>query len=252
MFYKDNINEINNSGLNRLFIDEVYAVGKILKISESQTHYLKTVMRLVAGKKIAIFNGIDGEWLAKIITLEKKIGNLELLKCLRPQEKSPNCWLLFPPIKSLRTDFLVEKSTEIGVRKLIPIRTDYSQVNRFNTKKHIYHAIEASEQCGRLDVPIIETLSSLEGMLQYWPESRILLFCDETGGEPISFAASEYINKESGFAVLVGPEGGFSPAEHLILKSKPFVRSVNLGSYILRTETAAITALSTTLNIKGL
>ena len=244
MFLKNKQNKISNSIRIRLFVEGKYGKGCLLEISESQVHYLKNVMRLDAGKQITVFNGLDGEWLATIVNYERKgCGTIKLLALSKPYEVSPNCWLLFPPLRSLRTDYLIEKSTEIGVSKLIPVKTSYSQISRFNVRRHRSNAIEASEQCGRLDIPLIEPLLSLEDVLSMWPESRILFFCDETGGEPILKASYGCAKSESGFGVLVGPEGGFTISERIKLKKQPFVRVVSLGSFKLRTETAAIAAL---------
>ncbi len=226
----------------RLFVPEPYEAGKLIRLDEKQSHYLAHVMRLRAGDAVAIFNGRDGEWLADIAVVEKKHVTLEAKARLKEQAASPDLWLCFAPIKN-KTELVVEKAVELGVSQIIAVFTHHTVVRSVNLEKLQAHATEAAEQCERLDVPSIETAKDLAHMLGAWPKDRTLLFADESGGgAPLktllpSLAPGKY-------AVLVGPEGGFSAEERHMLKVLPMVKGFSLGPRILRADTAAVAALA--------
>jgi 16S rRNA (uracil1498-N3)-methyltransferase len=152
----------------------------------------------------------------------------------------PDLWLLFAPLKKARTDFLVEKAVELGAARLIPVQTDFTNADRIRQDRLQAHAVEAAEQCGGLSVPVVEDLRPLPRLLADWPAGRHLMWCDETAlGAATALAALP----RGPWAVLIGPEGGFSPAEQARLRGLPFVQRVSLGPRILRAETAAVAAL---------
>jgi len=227
----------------RLYLEEGLQAGEAVRLSPPQAHYLGQVMRLSAGDRICLFNGQDGEWEAVLETLSKKNATAILKKRRRAQNRLPDLWLLFAPIKRDRIDILVEKATELGVTRLLPVLTERTTVRRVNAERLRAHAVEAAEQTGRLCVPAFEDLAPLARVLAHWPSERRLLFCDETGGgAPVLDALGAA--GPGPWAVLIGPEGGFAPAELDALRGLPFVTPASLGPRVLRADTAAIAALT--------
>lgn len=226
----------------RLFVPDPYKPGEQLALDGNQAHYLSHVMRADVGDKIAVFNGHDGEWLASVATIGKKHVTLALEKQLTKQKPSPDLWLAYAPIK-VQTEFVAEKATELGVSKILPVFTRHGVVKSVNEEKLRANVIEAAEQCGRHDVPLIETRKDLGELLSAWPKDRTLLYGDESGsGLPIkqllpTLSAGKY-------ALLVGPEGGFSEQEHHMLRISPFVKPFSMGPRILRADTASVAALA--------
>ncbi len=226
----------------RLFVDAPIAADVELPLETAQCHYLGTVMRLAPGATLAIFNGRDGEWRAAIATLRRGAGTLLPEAQTRPQPAANGPWLLFAPVKSSRTELLIEKACELGAAELWPVTTQYSQSKRVKPERLRAHAIEAAEQCGRLEVPDVHPIAALSAVLEAWPADRRLLFCDESGGPPALEALSN--TPPAPWAILIGPEGGFSPEERAGIRSRPYCVPVSLGPRLLRAETAAVASLS--------
>lgn len=226
----------------RLYCPERLHQHSTLTLPAKTVHYLMTVLRVRAGEKLLVFNAGDGEWLGEIAQATKKSVTVNLLSQTREARPTPDLWLLFAPIKAGRVDFLVEKATELGASALYPVNTDYTNASRVNHERLLAQATEAAEQCERFDVPTLHDFQPLTTALSTWPADRKLLYCDESGGgQPIS-AALKTLKSEK-LAVLVGPEGGFSPKERDWLKRQPYTVPVGLGPRILRAETAALAAL---------
>ncbi|MBT3370621.1 MAG: 16S rRNA (uracil(1498)-N(3))-methyltransferase [Rhodospirillaceae bacterium] len=226
----------------RLHVRDDLAVDGVVGLESSQAHYLRSVLRLGPGDEVALFNGRDGEWRARIDTIGKGWASLQLTEQSLPQPVEPDIWLLFAPIKRGRVDFLVQKATELGVSILLPTTTRRTVVERINLVRLGTTAAEAAEQCRRLSVPELRPVQSLEKVLASWPEERRLLFCDEAGGPPAIEAMTG--QEPAPWAILIGPEGGFDPDESQALRERPFVVPMSLGPRILRAETAAVAALS--------
>jgi 16S rRNA (uracil1498-N3)-methyltransferase len=228
----------------RLFVDAPYAAGAELKLSTAQSHYLGAVMRLTTGDSLAIFNGCDGEWRAVITAMRRGVCRLAPEQQIRRQQAPTGPWLLFAAIKSARGELLIEKACEMGVSELWPVTTQFSQGKRIKLERYRARAIEAAEQCGRLEVPRIRPFSALADVLRAWPADRRILFCDETGGPP-ALETLEALGAEPPglWAILIGPEGGFSPAERADLGSRSSTVAISLGPRVLRAETAAVAAL---------
>lgn len=227
----------------RLHTGESLQPGQPVALPKEQAHYLRSVLRLTPGAKVALFNGRDGEWLAEIAELGKSAALLTLIRQLRPQVDEPDLWLVFAPVKHARIDFLAEKATELGVSALWPVFTQRTIVSRVNEDRLRANAIEAAEQSERLTVPMVMPAAKLEAALASWPAGRRLIVCDETGGGiPVAQALSD--NVVSGNAVLIGPEGGFTETELDGLRKLPFVTAVSLGPRVLRADTAALAALA--------
>ena len=225
----------------RLFVDQALSNGQTLSLSAGQAQYLYAVMRQRAGDAVRVFNGLDGEWRAQIETLGKRNGVLRAAQQLRVQTTNPDVWLCFAPLKKARMDMVVEKATELGVTRLAPVITEYTNSERLRLDRMQAQAVEAAEQCGALTVPKVDQPKALQDMLKAWPDGRALVFCDEAlaGQSGVNFAAAP-----APAAILVGPEGGFAPKERAQLAGFPGAVPVALGPRILRAETAALAALA--------
>ena len=232
----------------RLFVDHTLGEAQSVPLNKDQAHYIFSVMRKSVGETISIFDGNNGEWEASIEEISKKSGVLFCIKQTKPQIMPPDLWLFFSPLKKVRTDFIVEKATELGVAKIIPVQTEHTNADRIKLSRLSAHAVEAAEQCGGTYIPKIEELQKIKEVLENFPPNRRLLFCDE------KLQASE-VNlenlKKGKWAILVGPEGGFSEIERNYLKGLKFTFSIGLGPRILRADTAAVTAISLWQNYLG-
>lgn len=226
----------------RLYVDHPLAAGQPVPLSRDQANYLFSVMRLGVGDAVWLFNGRDGEWKAEVAEAGKRRGTLLPQAQTRALQMPPDLWLLFAPIKKARTDFIVEKATELGVSRIVPLRTDYTNSERLRQDRLQAHAIEAAEQCGGTVVPEVTELTTLDKVLTHWPADRHLIFCDEqTAGVSSDMRT---LNAVAPAAILIGPEGGFSQNERERLRSLAQVIPVSLGPRILRADTAAVSALT--------
>ena len=226
------------SGSIRLFVQQPLAAGATFDADPPQAHYLGNVMRLAAGDTLVLFNGRDGEFQSRIETLHREHLRLRVQYLLRPQSPDPDLWLAFAMLKRNATDLLVEKATELGVSALLPVLTERTIVHRVNLGRLTAIAIEAAEQCERLTIPELHAPQRLAEMLASWPSQRPLFVAMErSAAPPIRPALGPA-------ALLVGPEGGFTPGELDALSAHPFVTGVTLGPRILRAETACIAGLA--------
>lgn len=225
----------------RLFVDHPLGQGQSVPLNRDQANYLFAVMRLPVGTVLSLINSCDGEWDAEVAEGNKRGGVLVCTAQTAPLQMPPDLWLMFAPIKKARTDFIVEKATEMGARRIIPVQTDRTQGDRLRQDKLQAHAVEAAEQCGGTYVPKVTGLSRLSDLLADWPADRNLMFCDEG-----LLAGSQHLTGRLAgpWAILIGPEGGFSKPERDQLHSLPFAHPVSLGPRILRADTAAVAALT--------
>ena len=224
----------------RLYTENKLSSGEILELDKQQSNYLGNVLRCHVGDKLFVFNGESGEFLA----VYKDKHNIEVMEQTRQPVVETPLVLLFAPVKFGKIDYLVEKSTELGATSLQPVHTRFTNVGRINYERMKSNCVEAAEQTGRITIPEVNKMVALDRLLEKWDTSRKIIFCDETlKGKPIATALSELVKSDSGYAILIGPEGGFSKEETAILREKPFVVSVTMGKRILRAETAAIAAL---------
>ena len=228
----------------RLFVRDDLAAGAPVALTRDQTHYLAHVLRLGSGAAVALFNGRDGEWLARIESLRKNGALLAVGGRLREQGVEPDLWLVFAPVKRAPLDFLVQKATELGVSALLPAITRRTVVERVKRARMEANAVEAAEQCERLTVPEVREAAPLSRILDDWRGGRHILLCAESGdAEPIH-AFLERIGPAGRCAILTGPEGGFEKTELDALRKLPFVTAVGLGPRVLRADTAALAALA--------
>ena len=226
----------------RLYVDHPLGAGQPVALSREQAHYLFAVMRLGVGDTLAVFNGVDGEWRATIDMVAKRGGSIRADARSRALQFPPDLWLLFAPIKKARTDFIVEKATELGAARILPVQTAFTNSERIRRDRLQAHVIEAAEQCGGTYVPEVAELRKLDAVLADWPADRQLIFCDEAAvGTKHTLQAA---NPATSWAILIGPEGGFSPAERDRLMGLPQVTRISLGPRILRADTATVAAMT--------
>jgi 16S rRNA (uracil1498-N3)-methyltransferase len=250
------------SATPRLYVAPDLSEGGDLVLDGDQAHYLTRVLRLGVGDPVRVFNGRQGEFEGALTGSTKSTATLKLETRLRDQSTVPDLWLLFAPLKKARTDFLVEKAVELGAAEIRPVMTERTDADTVRVDRLQRLAIEAAEQTERLDVPAVREAMKLQTILQQWPEGRRLIFADEAGddqGRPWGGEAGKALPMvdvlrglpDGPAAILIGPEGGFSPAERKRLREQPFVHPVGLGPRILRAETAATAALTLWQAIRG-
>jgi 16S rRNA (uracil1498-N3)-methyltransferase len=227
----------------RLFVSDPLGPNHRVVLDHDRTHYLKNVMRRSLGDEVGLFNGRDGEWLGAIESYGRAGAWLLVTTMRRPQMAGPDIWLAFAPVKRARIDLIAEKATEMGVSVMLPVMTRRAEPSRVNIERLTNIAIEAAEQTERLDIPEIREALTFDRLIAGWPPERILFVCAEAGAaEPIAEAVMSRKGRSACF--LIGPEGGFAPAELDALRKRPFVVPVGLGPRLLRAETAAIVALA--------
>lgn len=228
---------------NRIYVEGRLAAGEKLLLPSHQYHYLADVLRFQEGDAIALFNGSDGEWLGRFYREGKKAGGVRIENKIGGQREVPDIWLVFAPIKNQAIEYLVQKATELGVSKLIPVKTDYAQMKRVNLERLERNAIEAAEQTGRTNVPPISEMVDLPALLAGWPTERMLCYGDENG-TGLTARELQSSGLKQPLALLIGPEGGFSPNEHYMLSKSAFTKAISLGPRVLRAETAAVAGLT--------
>ena len=225
----------------RLYVDHPLGEGQTVRLDAAQSRYLFSVMRLGPGDAVHLFNGRAGEWRAEVGEASRRAGTLSVRWPVAGQQQPPDLWLLFAPLKKTRTDFVVEKAAELGVARIVPVITDFTNAERVRRDRLQAHVVEAIEQCGGTYVPEVAEATRLAALLDAWPPERRLMFCDEALAGPGSLPADA---AGAAWAVLIGPEGGFSDAERARLRAMPEARAVGLGPRILRADTAAVAALA--------
>lgn len=226
----------------RLFVNRPLTVGATVCLPENQLHYLRNVLRAETGTELFVFNGRDGEFAAVLSVLNKKEAQIQICRVLRGQPEKRDVRLYFAPLKRDRTELVVEKATELGVTAIVPVLTQYTSVKRVNTDRLRAVAVEACEQCRRLDVPEISEPVELAALLnEQNAEKPLLVHLDETGAGQKAGRVFDGLEKA---AFLVGPEGGFSETERALIRRTENTAGLDLGERILRAETAAVAALA--------
>ena len=256
---------VHDFNAQRLYVDAPLAAGAAIECGREQSNYLLNVLRLGAGDVILVFNGRDGEWRATIEPRTRRDATLRIGERIRAQQSGPDIDYLFAPLKRSRLDYMVQKACELGVARLRPVITRRTIAERVNLERMRANAIEAAEQCGILHIPEVEEPEKLDKVIAGWDAGRRIVFCDEgaaianpiaalLGSDPWPDRQSQNRNDSPGgltplltpppIAVLIGPEGGFDPAERELLLAQPFTLAISLGPRIMRADTAAIAALA--------
>ena len=221
----------------RLFFKENLSLNINSNLDKSQSHYISKVMRIKEGDNISLFNE-TGEWIVKIKEIKKGIINFVVIKKLRNVENDTEMWLAFTPIKFNYLNFMIQKATELGVTRFIPILTDRTVVRQINKDRIKKIIIEASEQSNRIKLPKLEKLINFKEFLKIYKNTNIVLGDLNKNEEKI------YFNKNKPICILIGPEGDFSENERELMSQLQNIRSLRINRNILRTETAAIAMIS--------
>ncbi|MGH6950416.1 MAG: 16S rRNA (uracil(1498)-N(3))-methyltransferase [Vitreimonas sp.] len=254
----------------RLLVDQLLRAGAEVPLDENQARHIGLVLRLERGDILRVFNATDGEWRAHVSGRTKRGMSVRVEELLRPVRATPDLELLFAPVKRHATDLIVEKATELGVRRIRPVITQRTIAERVRLDRLQIIAREAAEQTERFDAPEIVEAEPLAKALDGWDPARALIYADEAGDDaeaawggnagraaPImqelallprssaeDAAADRAGEAAAKLALLIGPEGGFAEEERRMLRGLAFVTPVSLGPRILRAETAVIGALS--------
>ncbi|MEH6645832.1 16S rRNA (uracil(1498)-N(3))-methyltransferase [Sulfitobacter sp.] len=226
----------------RLYVEHPLGEGQSVPLDRGQAHYLFGVMRQAVGAQVLLLNGRDGEWRAEVVEAGKRGGVLSCVAQTKPLQMPPDLWLCFAPIKKARTDFIVEKATEMGAARIVPVQTEFTNSGRIQRDRLQAHAVEAAEQCGGTFVPEVADLSRFDRLLQDWDANRQIMFCDEALASSRSSAL--VAGAVGPWAIFIGPEGGFSERERAKLNALEHAVAVSLGPRILRADTAAVAAMT--------
>lgn len=223
----------------RLFVEPQLETGLVVQLEDRHVHYLATVLRLQPGAELRLLDDRTGEWAAEVLEAGRKRVLVCIGAMIRGRESVPDLWLLTAPIRAERFEWIVEKATELGVARIVPVLTARVNHGRLKPERLRAHMVEAAEQCGRTALPELAEAVRLDALLSAWPAGRKLLFADEEGGAPMGALAPAVPA-----AVLVGPEGGFTPDERAALLAMPLVGRLALGPRILRADTAVVAAIA--------
>jgi 16S rRNA (uracil1498-N3)-methyltransferase len=220
--------------------------NSIIEINDNDFNYLVNVMRKKIGEELLVFNGVDGQWLAQIIEVNKKNCLLKIISQNKTQYTPPKITLAFAPVKNIRIDFIASKATELGITKFQPILTQHTIIDKVNLERFKANIKEAAEQCERLDLPAIFEPIKLNSFLKKLKENQILILCDESGsGKKASEVLSKILtSNQSEIIILIGPEGGFSKTEFKQFDQTDNLHKITLGPRILRADTAIIAAIT--------
>jgi len=226
----------------RLYFSDKIQSDLIAHLKKEQTHYLKDVMRLTAGDTFSVFNN-EGEWKAALHNYEKQGAKIKISKKIMDKKNEQNIWLAFSPIKQNLLNFMIQKGTELGVQKFIPILSERSVVKDINIERVKKIIIESAEQSNRISIPEITELKKLKNFLSDFPKKGCLIFCDINCNS--SDLKNILLKKDLGpICILIGPEGDFSELERKLIIDHNQSVSISLAKNILRSETAAIAAIT--------
>ena len=222
----------------RLFFKESLSLNLVSKLDKSQSHYISKVMRTKENEIFSLFNS-SGEWEAKILNITKSIVEFEITNQIRQKENQKELWLAFSPIKSNYFNFMIQKATELGITKFVPIIFERTVVRKLNKERLEKVIIEATEQSNRINIPILEDATNLEDFLK---SSEMNLIFTDLNSENKKVDLEKLTNKP--VCIVVGPEGDFSENERGKILSFKDVQAIKINENILRSETAVISAIS--------
>lgn len=238
------------SRLPRLYVPFDLATDTPQYLDKNQSNYLAAVLRKKPGAEIIAFNGRDGAWRATLTTSNKKSLEIQIHSQITAQTTPIDLTYLFAPLKTARQDYMVQKATEMGVAAMQPVLTEFTQSLKIKLDRIRANCIEAAEQCEILCVPDVRDPIKLADLLDQWDATRTLIFCDEAAPEQNPLDALAPL-KGKPLALLIGPEGGFSPGERATLRARDFVIPISLGPRIMRADTAAVAALALVQAVAG-
>ena len=229
----------------RLYVQKKLASNLMIYIKNKQHHFLKNVLRIKIQDNILVFDSLTGEWLSKVVSINRDNIVLQVIKKTKELKYENDVWLIFAPIKLFRMNITVQKATELGISRFLPCITQNTNQPKINIRNLMMNIIEAAEQSERLSLPSIDEPIKIEKLLNNFPKDRCLIFCNENHENlpMIHEAFSKKINQYSKWAILIGPEGGFSNLEVEKILLLPSTVSVSLGERILRSDTATTAAI---------
>ena len=229
----------------RLYVEKELSSNIMIYIKNKQHHFLKNVLRIKIHDNILIFDSLTGEWLSKVVSINRDNIVLQVIKKTKELESETDIWLIFAPIKSFRMNITIQKATELGVSRFLPCITQNTNQPKINIQNLNMNIIEASEQSERLSIPLLEKTTYLNDLLDNFPDDRGIIFCDENNKNlpTINEALPKYLGHYKKWAVLIGPEGGFTDLEVKRIKSISSSIPVSLGKRILRSDTATTAAI---------
>lgn len=233
----------------RLFVEMTLAEGLRLPIEGGQAHYLGKVMRIAPNDAVILCDDRTGEWVARVTQVDKRAVVVEVERQSRPREDVPDFWLCAALLKKPNFDLVLEKATELGVAKVVPVVTRRCVADKLNPERARTIMTEAAEQCARTALPALGETAKLEHLLRDWPDGRTLFFADENGGAPVAKAFAQ--TGKAPAALLVGPEGGFDETERALIRAHPAAVAIALGPRILRGETASIAGTALWMGLQG-
>lgn len=233
----------------RLHVAPKLALRAEHHLTQDQAHYLRDVMRLKPGDPVRLFNAEDGEFLAYLGAVTRKSVSVICEKKLTEATPPPDIDFIFAPLKHARLDYVVQKATELGARRLRPVFTARTIVDRVNLERMKANAVEAAEQCNLVYVPEVREPEKLGKLLAGWPAERALIYCDERSDGQDTITLLKGLKLPA--ALLIGPEGGFTAEERQELRRLPFVTVISLGPRIMRADTAGTAALALVQAVLG-
>ncbi len=235
----------------RLYVEKELSSNIMIYIKNKQHHFLKNVLRIKIHDNILIFDSLTGEWLSKVVSINRDNIVLQVIKKTKELESETDIWLIFAPIKSFRMNITIQKATELGVSRFLPCITQNTNQIKINIRNLRSNIIEASEQSERLSLPLIDEPIKIDNVVDNFPNDRCLIFCNENNENlpRIYEAVSKKVHQYNKWAVLIGPEGGFSKHEVEKIVSLKSTVSVSLGERILRSDTATTVAIFALQNL---
>jgi 16S rRNA (uracil1498-N3)-methyltransferase len=237
----------------RIYLDDALTAGAQVTLGRDQANHLVNVLRRQAGDEVLLFNGRDGEWLARLAGTGKRVSAL-VERRTRAQPRAGDLHFLFAPLKHARLDYLVQKAVELGASRLQPVITRHTQVARVNLARMRANVVEAAQQCGVLALPEVAEPVDLAEVAGGRDTRRLLVFCDEDAEVKDPVAALAVARPAGGYlplALLIGPEGGFAEEERALLLKRPQTLRLALGPRILRADTAGVAALALVQAVLG-
>ena len=229
----------------RLYVEKELSSNIMIYIKNKQHHFLKNVLRIKIQDNISIFDGLTGEWLSKVVSINRDNIVLQVIKKTKDLKSETDVWLIFAPVKLFRMNIIIQKATELGITRFVPCITQNTNQPKINIRNLKMNIVEATEQSERLLIPSIDDPINLENLTENFPEDRCLIFCNENRQAlPMIYEAlSQKIDQFKKWAILIGPEGGFSNQEAEKIEALTSTISVSLGERILRSDTATTAAI---------